>query len=1246
MNNNYYYPYDDNANFNYGCDNSNQFNYYNSNNNGQVSNFHQYPMQQQQSFTNSNYSYNNSCNNYDDSVVPTNFYENTSVNDYLMQVQQPNYNNYYTNMSQSSHYNSNGYVDQSVAVGNASNYVFNESYQTHPPCQGPQPWNYAHCYGYFGDEPCQFSNFTSVIDMEDFMNNEKRKEKSRDAARCRRSRETEIFTELANSLPIKQDEIDHLDKASVMRLSISYLKIRNMLELFPKIKNLDIPVAELENGDETDEDVKDVKIDVLRKIVEDEKFALKALDGFLLVLNAEGDITYVSQNIAEYLGLAKIDLLGQPIWDYTHACDHDELREALNGRKTSPSEVVNGAKSADCNPLLHRDMMIRLKCTLTKSGRFVNIKSASYKVIHLTGHIVFKDDGYRQLLAIGRPLAHPSNIEVPLGSSTFLTKHTLDMKFSFVDSPKMFELMGYKPEHLLGKSLYEYHHGSDSESLMSSFKCLISKGQTETNRYRFLARNGGYVWIVTQATVVFEKQKPQSVVCVSYVVSGIENEHEIYSCAQLEAQQQELSKAIETTTAVVETQSDIKVIKKDNIVLGISDLKQQQQKKLSTAEAKGISGTITNNNIKSAANNKPLTIADKKENNSDNKNTSVGQSLVTINPINTIKVNNCEIINRRPHSVTAAIFAQSTVLKSQAIATSNAIIASAAQISRKTKKQTATAGIKVFRPTQQVVANAATSVTSTIFAPRTKDMNKGYLMFAEDDTGLTMLKDEPDDLTHLAPTAGDACISLDESAPFFDMFDDFMIPDNYNTLLTDDLDSQCSKTTTTSSSSNDPFINYRDESSDVSNSPHLLSPGLSKSPGANSSIPSLCSPGSLPEDELAFMTLNMDDDLDMSMRAPYISMSESAELPLLIAEDLMWGAAPDIKQSLTINRKMEIPINVEQEQQISQQQHTESPNKQQQQQITTQNVLAKNAMDSSLASLLCSQLLQQQLLNQQQTEQQIILSKNPEIKIKILDNLIDATNELDHNTTNTKSASNVECTMNDLFQLKKQQPITKQESKEHTIVNQLQSELENSSRVKTTVNQHKRPSISCEISSKRIKAQETIKATPQLLQQLITATGVSPKGRQKIQLNHNNDENQRWKPQQQQQTQQQPASNSVLMNLLVSGCDEPLSIDPPEDLLENAESMTSPIVINDKMLSHSAVMIAPNVNHNTAHHHLSSNGMEIYQTVPNGNGRNVGTSGDAYNNFIDSDAITSILMDLNEQDYECNIAVNDILKLM
>lgn len=46
----------------------------------------------------------------------------------------------------------------------------------------------------------------------------------------------------------------------------------------------------------------------------------------------------------------------------------------------------------------------------------------------------------------------------------------------------------------------------------------MAKGQAETYRYRFLARTGGYCWVVTQATLVYDKQKPQSVVCVNYAI--------------------------------------------------------------------------------------------------------------------------------------------------------------------------------------------------------------------------------------------------------------------------------------------------------------------------------------------------------------------------------------------------------------------------------------------------------------------------------------------------------------------------------------------------------------------------------------------------------------------------------------------------------------------------------------------------------------------------------------------------------
>jgi hypoxia-inducible factor 1 alpha len=37
------------------------------------------------------------------------------------------------------------------------------------------------------------------------------------------------------------------------------------------------------------------------------------------------------------------------------------------------------------------------------------------------------------LVVVGDPIPHPSNIEMPLDSYTFLTKHTLDMKYTYVD---------------------------------------------------------------------------------------------------------------------------------------------------------------------------------------------------------------------------------------------------------------------------------------------------------------------------------------------------------------------------------------------------------------------------------------------------------------------------------------------------------------------------------------------------------------------------------------------------------------------------------------------------------------------------------------------------------------------------------------------------------------------------------------------------------------------------------------------
>ncbi|KAI7799868.1 hypoxia inducible factor 1 subunit alpha b isoform X2 [Triplophysa rosa] len=378
---------------------------------------------------------------------------------------------------------------------------------------------------------------TGVVTEKKRVSSERRKEKSRDAARCRRGKESEVFYELAHELPLPHNVTSHLDKASIMRLSMSYLRIRKLL-----------------SSNEAD---KENKLESQLN-----GFYLKALEGFLLVLSDDGDMVYLSENVSKSMGLTQFDLTGHSIFDFSHPCDHEELRDMLVHRTGSK-------KSKEQNT--ERSFFLRMKCTLTSRGRTVNIKSATWKVLHCTGHIRvhetsndsgdcgFKEPPMTYLVLICEPIPHPSNIEVPLDSKTFLSRHTLDMKFSYCDE-RITELMEYEPDDLLNRSVYEYYHALDSDHLTKTHHNLFAKGQATTSQYRMLAKKGGYVWVETQATVIYnpKNSQPQCIVCVNYVLSGIVEGDVVLSLQQTKTE----PKAVEKESQEVEDEaSEVDVLK-------------------------------------------------------------------------------------------------------------------------------------------------------------------------------------------------------------------------------------------------------------------------------------------------------------------------------------------------------------------------------------------------------------------------------------------------------------------------------------------------------------------------------------------------------------------------------------------------------------------------------------------------------------------------------------------------------------
>ncbi|ODN05678.1 Hypoxia-inducible factor 1-alpha [Orchesella cincta] len=465
-------------------------------------------------------------------------------------------------------------------------------------------------------------------------NTDKRRERSKVAARCRRGKESEIFSELSVSLPVTETTRASLDKASVMRLTLCDLKLKQMMDAR-----------------------KNSKLFRMREKVDSDLFESltnNAISGFVLVCSCDGDVIFASEGISTCLGLSQYEVMGQSLLEFSHPCDHGDVKDML---------LCNSSKAV----VESRTALFRLKSANSTRGRNVHHRTTNYKVVSCVGRIFSEEVNYGApemktwFMGICEPLLHPSDVDIPLNKQTFLSRHSPDMKFEYVDE-SVAEFVGYTTNNMVGKSLFDFYHACDGEGIAKSFKHLYTKGQTVTERSRFLAKDGGWIWIVTQATAINNNAgKPTSVVCIHFVTSGLECPNEILSHVQLRgADEPPLPIIVPIKAAPI-----------------IPTLPLVEKKPLHEST-----------NVQ-----KPVLIP------------------VTPKPLEVI-----------PEPL-------------------------------------------LVNPFTGPILSKPTPSTQKIFAPRTEDMDTGFLMPVND--MLIVTKDEPEDLTHLAPIAGDECVPL-SNVPLLD----------------------------------------------------------------------------------------------------------------------------------------------------------------------------------------------------------------------------------------------------------------------------------------------------------------------------------------------------------------------------------------------------------------------------------------------------------------------------------------------
>uniref|UniRef100_A0A673LTH1 Single-minded homolog 2-like n=1 Tax=Sinocyclocheilus rhinocerous TaxID=307959 RepID=A0A673LTH1_9TELE len=315
------------------------------------------------------------------------------------------------------------------------------------------------------------------------------KEKSKNAAKTRREKENGEFYELAKLLPLPSAITSQLDKASIIRLTSSYLKMR---AVFPDGL-----------GEAWGQAARVSPLDLMAKDLG--SHLLQTLDGFVFVVASDGKIMYISETASVHLGLSQVELTGNSIFEYIHPSDHDEMSAVLSTHQPLHPHFLQELE-------LERSFFLRMKCVLAK--RNAGLTSGGYKVIHCSGYLKIRqfvmdvslyESCYQivGLLAVGQSLPPSGFTEIKLHSNMFMFRASLDLKLIFLDS-RVAELTGHEPQDLIEKTLYHHVHGCDVFHL----------------RYAHHLRESPH----SCATIVHNSRssRPHCIVSVNYVLTDVE----------------------------------------------------------------------------------------------------------------------------------------------------------------------------------------------------------------------------------------------------------------------------------------------------------------------------------------------------------------------------------------------------------------------------------------------------------------------------------------------------------------------------------------------------------------------------------------------------------------------------------------------------------------------------------------------------------------------------------------------------
>lgn len=326
--------------------------------------------------------------------------------------------------------------------------------------------------------------------------------KSNPSKRHRERLNAELDT-LASLLPFEQNILSKLDRLSILRLSVSYLRTKSYFQ-----------VVMHKDKDDNGSLHRPRDLTAFDHTPLDGEMFLQALNGFLMILTCDGEVFFATHSIEGYLGFHQSDIVHQSVYELVHSEDREELQRQLMWNSFLPPESANiglqDVLQPDTCHMLERSFTVRFRCLLDNTSGFLRLDiRGRVKILH--GQNRKSEEPPLALFAICTPFGPPSLLEIPQKEVMFKSKHKLDLALVSMDQRgKM--LLGYTDSELANMGGYDMVHYDDLAYVASAHQELLKTGASGMIAYRFQTKDGQWQWLQTSSRLVYKNSKPDFVI--------------------------------------------------------------------------------------------------------------------------------------------------------------------------------------------------------------------------------------------------------------------------------------------------------------------------------------------------------------------------------------------------------------------------------------------------------------------------------------------------------------------------------------------------------------------------------------------------------------------------------------------------------------------------------------------------------------------------------------------------------------